>query len=189
MPRIPVIATDSPSPSPRQSPIVYQLPTRASLESRENRPFRRSYAARTIERGARPCARRRLAAVAVGGAPCSSAPGDSRQRKEEPQTGGHGYEGARASRPRERFVRGRPTTTTQRRARFVLFAGRCDGTVQQAHIHFGTAASTADVRLGDILVLAGDQPARRCPSVRRQREVAGLRDRLARAGQSRIAGG
>ena len=29
VPRIPVIATESPSPSPRQSPIVYQPPTRA----------------------------------------------------------------------------------------------------------------------------------------------------------------
>ena len=31
-PRIPVIATESPSPRPRQRPIVYQLPTRMSVE-------------------------------------------------------------------------------------------------------------------------------------------------------------
>ncbi len=39
-PRIPVIATDRPSPSPRQSPIVYQLPTRR--QSREAGTRRRA---------------------------------------------------------------------------------------------------------------------------------------------------
>ena len=58
-PRIPVIATDSPSPSPRQSPIVYQLPTRPVYRAGNRTIQSLVLHSEPSERGDGPCAERR----------------------------------------------------------------------------------------------------------------------------------
>ena len=115
-PRIPVIATESPSPSPRQSPIVYQLPTRASVESgKPTQPIARTALRNFGEGGRRMHRRTRLTLVAlISGALAvlvigSYATADSGKKNVSTGTMSGYFEGAAGgpvSSPCQRFIRG-----------------------------------------------------------------------------------